>query len=74
MSKPHYAIRIPTGDPLLDLLAATWAAAFRQAVDCHEARAEIVAFFGIERVRELHRHGLIPWGHDSALQTALEAL
>jgi len=46
----HTDLKAPTGDPLLDLLACTWAQAFDQAEDpapnIHiPARAEILSFF-----------------------------
>ena len=60
-----------TGDPYLDMLAEAWSVMFTQAQTSLTARAEIVEFFGLERVRDLYRAGVIPWNHESDRQPQL---
>ena len=74
----HTDLKAPTGDPFIDLLACTWAQAFDQAEDPSPnvhipARAEIVSFFGRERVMQLREHHLISWHPDRVtIQLAME--
>ena len=66
-------LKTPTGDPVLDLLACVWASAFTDAQTDHQARADIVEFFGLETLVRLYRRGAIAWDPGAvALQLTLE--
>jgi len=65
----HTNLRAPTGEPLLDMLASTWAEAFKQAEDpdpavAIPARAEIMSFFRYDRLTQLRERNLISWDPD----------
>jgi len=73
MAGTHLTFRT-TGDPALDVLAASFADAFRRAESgCAEARAEIVEFFSPQILSILHARHLITWDPATApLQMTLE--
>jgi hypothetical protein len=58
----HQTLKAPSGDPIIDMLACVWAAAFAEAESGdHQARQELVANFGLEKLLNLWRQGFISW-------------
>ena len=65
-ARPGVARLARPDDPLFNMLARAYRAAFKQAespdpIVAHDARRELCAFFSRDNLNRLHRQGFISW-------------